>query len=217
MQLRELFEEAYEQAGIPFKTGYDVRTIRRSLELLSWDWDNRGLNFWRIYPYENALESGVPSVPLTTGTVDLLDISVKDGATGSEIPLNRIDIGEYQSKPNKSTPGRPVDFFVLRNAGNSVVYYWQVPDKSTYIVTGWRMATDDVSAPGDGSAPVPFRFMPALVAGLAYEIGKKHHPREVSDGKLMQLKSDYDEKWLHAEKGDAQRASIWMRPNMGGY
>lgn len=218
MLLTDIFEEAYEQAGLrEAKNGFDVRKLRRSLQLLQMDWDNRGLNFWRIAAYSANLTAATASYNTTTDTVDLLDVSVKDGSTGSETLLSRIDIGEYQSISTKTTPGRPTQLFVLRGQTMPVAYLWPVPDKSTYILTGWKMVTDATAGAVDTSAVFPNRFLPALVSGLAYEIGKKSHPQEVSDSKLAQLKADYDEKWLRAEKGDVQRAPIYLRPNLRGY
>ncbi len=219
MTISELIEEAHEQCGLTrgAKDGYDIRTARRSLQLIGNDWDNKGLNFWRIVAYSEVMTSGVGVIPLSTDTVDLLDVSVKDGDTGSELPLDRIDIGEWQSKPNKTAPGRPLQIFVHREQYSPVVYVWPVPNKSTYTITGWRMRTDEAAGYGDQAAPVPDRFVPALIAGLAYELGKKLNPSKVSDQKVLMLKADYDEKWARAEMGDTQRVSIYLRPNMRGY
>jgi hypothetical protein len=290
LDLTEIVEEAYERAGSELRSGYDLRTARRSLNLLFADWANRGINMWTFEQGTINLVQGQNTYSIPTDTVDLLEHVIRTGqnsaSTQADLTITRISISTYATIPNKlqqarpiqvwfqrldgqtssvgttlstsisstdttitlaSTTGLPAIGFVLigsetinygyisgntlyncfrgqnnttaasHTAGDSVytqnlpsVTVWPTPDGSTsYQFVYWRMRRIDDAGTGSSTMDVPFRFLPCLVAGLAYYLALK-----VPDGaqRLPVLKQQYDEAWELAATEDRETAAIRLVP-----
>lgn len=211
--LPELFEEAFERAGLEMRSGYDLKTARRSLNLLTLEWQNRGLNLWTIEPGTIALSSGTGTYTLPADTIDLIEMSLRTGSGVNQIDSNveRISVSTYSQQTNKNTTGRPVQAFVRRLATETTVTLWPVPDSSeSYTLAYYRLrGIDSINSGISGTADVPPRFVPCLVAGLAYYIAMKKP--EVAD-RVLPLKQEYEFQFELAAGEDRDSASIRFIP-----
>lgn len=296
LDLNDIVEEAFERAGGELRTGYDLRTARRSLNLLFADWANRGVNMWTFEQNVITLTQGQPTYALPDDTVDLLDHVIRTNANvpnnQADLTITRISVSTYATIPNKLIQGRPIQVWVQRLTGNQSlltgtvftttsatatsipisslagvpnagfvrigteliafnevqpaeggnpayllncnrgqdgttaaqhnsgspislvqkqsITVWPTPDgANTYQFVYWRMRRIQDAGGGVNTMDVPFRFVPCLVAGLAYYIALK-----VPDGinRLGLLKEQYDEAWNLAANEDQDRAAVRFVP-----
>ena len=214
LDLSELVEEAFERAGSELRTGYDLRTARRSLNLLFADWANRGVNMWTFEQGQQVLTPGQATYPLPADTVDLLEHVVRTGAgnvaTQADLTITRISISTYATLPNKLAQGRPIQIWIERLQSAPQFTVWPVPDNSqTYTLVYWRLRRIDDAGDGINTMDVPFRFLPCLVAGLAYYLALK-----IPGGaeRLPVLKQQYDEAWELAASEDREKAAVRFVP-----
>jgi hypothetical protein len=208
IDLSEIIEEAYERCGSELRTGYDFRTARRSLQLMFAEWASRGLNMWTFEQGTINLAPGVATYDLPTDTVDLLDHVIRTGAgnvsTQADLTITRISVSTYATLPNKLTQGRPIQVWVER-LDTPRVTLWPVPDNSQqYQFVYWRLRRIQDAGDGVNTMDMPFRFVPCMVAGLAYHLSLK-----VPGGleRMPMLKTQYDEAWAIASTEDREKAS----------
>lgn len=213
--LSELFEEAFERAGLEMRTGYDLRTIRRSLNLLTLEWQNRGLNLFTIESGTQALSAGTATYTMPTDTIDLIEHQLRTG-TGTnqtDTALMRISVSTYAQQTNKNTQGRPTQIYVSRGAGNVTVTLWPVPQGDSYTLLYYRLkGIDGLSSGISGSAQIPPRFVPALVSGLAFQIAMK---KPEAAGRAQALREEYERQFQMAASEDEERASLHITPFAG--
>ena len=290
LDLSEIVEEAFERAGSELRTGYDMRTARRSLNIMFADWANRGVNMWTFEQGTINLVPGLNTYPIPTGTVDLLEHVIRTGSntasTQADLTITRISISTYATIPNKLQQARPIQMWFQRLDGQTTasittlsaaitatdttisvtsatslpatgyilvdaetIYYgyisgntlyscargqnnttaashssaaavaiqniprvtlWPTPDNSTtYQFVYWRMRRIDDAGGGVNTMDVPFRFMPCMIAGLAYYVAQK-----IPGGmdRLPILKAQYDEAWQLAADEDREKAAIRFVP-----
>ena len=212
IDLTELVEEAFERAGAELRTGYDLKTARRSLNLMFADWANRGINMWTIEQGEVALTPGVGTYNLPNDTVDLIEHVVRTGTgnTQADLSCSRISVSTYASIPNKLVTGRPIQVYVDRVAPIPNINVWPVPDGAqTYTLVYWRLRRIQDAGGGVNTMDVPFRFLNCMVAGLAFMLSMK-----VPGGmdRLMVLKQQYDEAWELAATEDRDKSSSRFVP-----
>ena len=290
LDLNELVEEAFERAGSELRTGYDLRTARRSLNLLFADWANRGVNMWTFEQGTIVLTPGLATYALPVDTVDLLEHVIRTGAnsvaTQADLTITRISVSTYATIPNKLQQARPIQVWYQRLdgqtssvgttlsggilstdttitlastaglrttgfvlIGSETVQYgaisgnqlincfrgqngttaaphstgtavyvqnlpsvtvWPTPDSSqTYQFVYWRMRRIDDAGGGIRTMDVPFRFLPCMVAGLAYYLALK-----IPEGaqRLDVLKQQYDEAWQLASDEDREKAAVRFVP-----
>jgi len=213
LDLTEIVEEAFERVGSEMRTGYDLRTARRSLNLMFADWANRGINMWTFEQGSQVLTPGVATYELPTDTVDLLEHVIRTGAgsasTQADLTITRISVSTYATIPNKLQQARPIQIWIERlNTPRFTV--WPVPDNSqTYTLVYWRMRRIQDAGNGVNTMDMPFRFIPCMVAGLAYYLALK-----VPGGaeRLPVLKQQYDEAWQLASDEDREKASVRFVP-----
>lgn len=221
LDLNQAVEEAFERCGSELRSGYDLRTARRSLNLMLLEWANRGINMWTIEQGEITLSPGVISYTYPIDTVDFLDhvIRTGSGTTQTDINITRISESTYAMIPNKNATGRPIQVWIQRLSGatdatGNVVYpkihVWPSPDSSqTYTFVYWRLRRLQEAGNGINGQDIPFRFLPVLVAGLAYHLSKKIPGAEA---RIQMLKADYDEAWEWASTEDREKAAIRFVP-----
>jgi hypothetical protein len=218
--LVEICEEAFERCGRELRTGYDLKTARRSLNLLFMEWANRGVNLWTIEAGTIPLVSGTATYDLPVDTVDLLEhvIRTGTGTNQSDLSIERISADNYANISNKNAPGRPSQIWINRQGGQTdptdgirypTVTLYQVPNTSTYTLAYWRFRRVQDAAGGGLTADVPFRFIPALISGLAYHLALK-----LPDGmsRIEYLKAIYEEEFLRAADEDREKDSFIIRP-----
>jgi hypothetical protein len=217
LDLSEIVEEAFERAGSELRTGYDLRTARRSLNLLFADWANRGVNMWTFEQGTINLVQGTSTYALPADTVDLLEhvIRTQPGQTSNQadLTITRISVSTYATIPNKLVQGRPIQVWIQRLETPQITV-WPVPDQGTslnpyYTFVYWRMRRIQDAGNGTNTMDVPFRFLPCLVAGLAYYIAMKIPGADV---RLGILKQQYDEAWQLASDEDREKASVRFVP-----
>ncbi|MFB1501905.1 hypothetical protein [Thiocapsa sp. N5-Cardenillas] len=212
--LPELFEEAFERAGLEMRSGYDLKTARRSLNLLTLEWANRGLNLFTIEGGTLPLVAGTTTYTLPTGTIDIIEHQLRTGTGTAQVDtaLERISVSTYAQQTNKQITGRPTQVFVQRLPTSTTVTFWPTPDNSqSYTLSYYRLKGIDGLASGVGAdmTSVPPRFVPALVAGLAYYIAMKK-PEAIQ--RVLPLKQIYDEQFELAAGEDRDRSSVSFVP-----
>ena len=202
----EIIEEAYERCGLEVRTGYDARTARRSLNLMFADWANRGINMWTVAQGTITLTQGQATQTLTADVVDVLEIVLRRSNTDYEV--ERISRGEYATLPNKTTQGRPSQFYFDRQI-LPIINLWAVPENSTdQLVYYYVQRIEDADALVN-TTDMPFRFYPCMVAGLAYYIAMKRAPE-----RIQLLKSVYEEEFQRASDEDEDRVPLKLQPSM---
>lgn len=223
LDLSEIVEEAYERCGAEARTGYDMRTARRSLNLLLLDWANRGINMWTIESGTIPLVQGTQTYDLPLDTIDLIEYAVRTGTgtTQTDLTMSRTSVSDWAALPAKNATGRPIQLMVQRRTGanNSAgtpvpprVHVWPIPDNSTYTFVYWRLRRMQDAGHGLNGQDIPFRFLPALTAGLAYFLSLKV-PNAIM--RRQELKADYDETWELAATEDRERATLRIVPRIG--
>ena len=208
IDLSEIIEEAYERCGSELRTGYDFRTARRSLQLMFAEWASRGLNMWTFEQGTINLVPGQATYDLPTDTVDLLEHVIRTGAgnvaTQAELTITRISVSTYATIPNKLTQARPIQIWVER-LDQPRVTLWPVPDNSQpYQLVYWRLRRIQDAGDGVNTMDMPFRFIPCMVAGLAYHLSMKI-PGALQ--RMPDLKAQYEEAWAIASTEDREKAS----------
>lgn len=214
MDLTELVEEAFERAGSEMRSGYDLRTARRSLNLMFTDWSNRGINLWTVEQGSQVLTAGTGTYTLPADTVDLLEhvIRTSAGSTANQADLSvsRVSVSTYASIPNKLTTGRPVQIYIDRQTSAPSINLWPVPDTAqTYTLVYWRLRRIQDAGNGVNTMDVPFRFLNCLTAGLAYYLALKL-PNGLE--RIGLLKQQYDEAWELAATEDREKATFQLVP-----
>jgi hypothetical protein len=227
LDLNNIIEEAFERAGAEIRTGYEFRTARRSLNLLTIEWANRGINLWTIEQGQIPMVQGQITYNLPVDTIDLLDsvIRTQSGIGQTDINISRISVSTYASIPNKNAQGRPIQVWIDRQSGATepnpsappptVISYptinvWPAPDQSNfYTYVYWRLKRIQDAGNGINTQDIPFRMLPCLVAGLAYYIAMK-----IPEGlpRLEMLKMSYEEQWALASTEDREKAALRLAP-----
>jgi hypothetical protein len=214
MDFAEIAEEAWERAGREMRSGYDLRTARRSMNLLTIEWQNRGLNMWTFEQGTLVLTPGTATYTLPADTIDLLDhvLRTGSGTTQADLAVSRISVSTYATIPNKNSTGRPIQLYVQRLRDAPQVTVWPVPDATqTYTLVYWRMRRIQDAGNGVETSDVQFRFLPCLVAGLAYYIAMKD---PALAERVPMLKTIYDEQFDLAAQEDREKASVRFVPRM---
>ena len=234
LDLAELVEEAFERCGSELRSGYDLKTARRSLNLLFADWANRGINMWTIEQGEIPMVQGVNTYDLPVDTIDLLEHVVRTNAgqqnNQADLTISRISVSTYATIPNKLQQARPIQVWINRQSGQDYagtstttppagvdspkIVVWPTPDQGTlenpyYTFVYWRLRRIHDAGNGVNTQDVPFRFIPCLVAGLSYYMALKIPG---ADARLPILKQQYDEAWDLASSEDREKAPVRFVP-----
>jgi hypothetical protein len=220
-----LIEEAFERCGAELRTGYDFRTARRSLNLLTIEWANKGINLWTIEQGQIAMVQGQIAYNLPVDTIDLFDhvIRTQSGQSQTDININRISADTYLTIPNKNAQGRPIQVWINRQSGAqnpSGIQYpsinvWPAPDQNNfYTFVYFRLRRIQDAGEGVNTQDIPFRMLPAMVAGLAYHLSLKI-PGALE--RSVMLKGMYDEAWEQAADEDREKAPLRLAPRQMFY
>jgi hypothetical protein len=207
LDVGDYIEEAFERCGLEVRTGYDLKTAKRSMNLLFADWANRGLNQWTIVQRTFTVTQDDGIYNLGNDVIDILSLSVR--RDGTDYALDRVSRDAYLAIPTKTTSARPSQYFVDRQI-TPVLKLWPVPDNSTDVIIYDALTRIDDADAFNNTISVPFRFYPALAAGLAYYIAIKRAPE-----RLQVLKPIYDEELTRAMTEDRERASFSVVPYVG--
>ena len=228
LDLADLIEEAFERCGQELRSGYDFRTARRSLNLLTIEWANRGINLWTIEEGTIPMVQGTNTYDLPTDTIDLLEHQIRTNAgqtnNQTDITISRISISTYSTIPNKLAQGRPIQVWINRQSGasyptgsnpdrNPQVTVWPTPDQSNYYnFVYWRMRRIQDAGNAVNTQDIPFRWLPCMVAGLAYYLSVKLP--NMDPNRVMGLKADYDQQFQYASEEDREKAPLKLIARM---
>ena len=229
LDLTNIIEEAFERCGAELRTGYDIRTARRSLNLLTVEWANRGINLWTIEEGEIPLVLNQVSYNLPVDTIDLLEhvTRVGTGSSQQDLSITRISVSTYATIPNKNSPGRPIQLWVNRLSGATYpiggrpegtdpttgvdhpqIYVYPAPDQSDYYTfVYWRLRRIQDAGNGINTQDIPFRFLTCLIAGLAYYLAVK-----IAPDRIQSLKDQYEEQWKFAAEEDRDKSPVRFVP-----
>lgn len=293
LDMNDLIEEAYERNGLQLRTGYDFRTARRSLNLLTIEWANRGINLWTVEQGQIVMNTNQAIYPLPIDTIDVLDVVTRtsNGSQSNQVDLNlnRISEPTYITIPNKNANGRPLQMWINRQSGgiagvaqttlnggitatattitltnasylpsqgfvnigsetigyqnvvgNQIINAWRGQNGTTaavhltgvdvfnnqlpsinvwptpnppgnqYTLVYYRMRRIQDAGTGIRTQDIPFRFIPCMVAGLAFYLSMKLVG--VDPGRVPILKSEYEQQFQLAAEEDREKSSIRMVP-----
>ena len=209
LDVAEYIEEAFERCGLEVRTGYDLQTAKRSLNILLADWANRGLNQWTIEQRTQSLTSGTAEYSLGTDVIDILNAVIRRGTT--DFTISRISRDQYINIPVKSTTGRPSQYFLDRQITPNLKL-WATPENSTDTFVYDALTRIQDADTAKNTMEVPFRFYPCLTAGLAYYLAMKKAP----DRKQI-LKAVYEEEFERASAEDRDRSNLTLTPSSTYY
>ena len=224
LDLAELIEEAFERCGKELRSGYDFKTARRSLNLLTIEWANRGINLWTIEQGTIPMVQGTITYDLPVDTIDLLDQVIRTGSAQgqTDININRISESTYSTIPNKNAQGRPIQMWVNRQSGASYpttgvkapqINVWPAPNQSNYYtLVYWRLRRIQDVGTGVVTQDIPFRFLEAMVAGLAAKLAMKLDG--VDPVRVAALKADYEQQFQLAADEDREKADNRFVPRI---
>ena len=236
LNLNELFEEAFERCGVEMRTGYDFRTARRSLNILTIEWANKGINLWTVEQGSIPMVQGQITYELPVDTIDLIEhvIRTQTGQAQTDININRISVDTYSTIPNKNAQGRPIQVWINRQSGATYpvggqpagtnpstgvdhpsINVWPAPDQNNfYTFVYFRLRRIQDAGEGIATQDIPFRMLPAMVAGLAYHLSLKI-PGALE--RSVMLKGMYDEAWEQAADEDREKAPLRLAPRQMFY
>jgi hypothetical protein len=293
LDMNDLIEEAFERCGLELRTGYDFKTARRSLNILTIEWANRGINLWTVEQGQIVMNTQQAIYALPLDTIDILDASTRTNngsqSNQTDINLSRISEPTYMTIPNKNANGRPIQMWVNRQSGevasapqttlnggisstdttitlanasnlptqgfvnigsetiayqnivgNQIVNAWRGQNGTTaaahltgvsvfnnnlpsinvwptpnppgnqYTLVYYRMRRIQDGGSGVRTQDIPFRFIPCMVAGLAYYLSNKLPG--VDPGRIPMLKAEYEQQFQLASEEDREKASIRFVP-----
>ena len=209
LDVADYVEEAFERCGLEARTGYDLKTATRSLNLMLADWANRGLNQWTIQQRTISLVKSDGEYSLDPDVIDILAVVVR--RDGTDFNISRISRDEFLAIPTKTTEGRPTQFFLDRQITPNLKI-WPLPENSTDIIVYDSLTRINDADTAKNTMEVPFRFYPCLAAGLAYYLSLKRAPERV-----QMLKAVYEEEFRRAIDEDRDRASFQISPSLRNY
>ena len=212
LDILQICEEAFERAGTEMRTGYDLRTARRSLNIMLLDWVNRGLNLWLVTEASIDFVAGTKTYSLADDCIDVLEAVVRDGAgTPNQVDYNmtRLSVSSYAQTSNKNTEARPTSYYVDRQLRATVTVYPEVNDSTLDFVYWYVRRVEDIGATNTNNMDMPERFLPALIAGLAFNIALK---RPELESRMQVLKALYEEAYELAAGEDRSKAPLIFSP-----
>ena len=210
----EFVEEAFERCGLELRTGYDLKTAKRSINLMLAEWANRGLNQWTIEQATQTVTKGTNQYTLDSNVIDILDCSLRRDTDGTNLDLQmtKISRSEFLNIPTKSTQARPNQFFLDKQV-SPVLNIWPTPENSTDVLVFNKLVRMDDADTATNTMDMPFRFYPCFAAGLAYYIAIKKAPDRV-----VMLKQMYEDEFERAMSQDEDIASFRISPYLrNGY
>ena len=209
LDVAEYIEEAFERCGLEARTGYDLKTAKRSMNILFADWANRGINQWTIAQRSFTVTDNDGQYDLSADVIDILSLVIQRDST--DYSLDRISRDAYLNIPTKTTQSRPTQYFLDRQITPNLKL-WPLPENSTDVIFYDALVRLDDADSFVDTIQVPFRFYPALAAGLAYYIAVKKAPDRIS-----LLKPMYEEELGRAMEEDRDRSSFQVAPQLRGY
>lgn len=211
--MTEAIEEAFERAGLESRSGYDLRTARRSINLMFADWANRGINMWTIEERTQLLTYNVASYTLGTDIVDLIEYMIQIPTTSQVTRYNmtRVSVSTFAGRTNPEITGRPTEIYIDRQQPAPVVHVWPLPGTAgPYTLVYWVLRRMDDAGAYSNTADMPFRFLPPFISGLAYYIAEKR--QQANPDLILRLQARYEADWQRAAEEDREKATLSIVP-----
>lgn len=209
LDVSDYIEEAFERCGLEVRTGYDLKTAKRSMNLMFAEWANRGLNQWTIEQRTVTMVQGTAAYALGTDVIDILSAVIR--RSGTDINIERVSRDAFLNIPNKTTEGRPTQYFLDRQLTPNLKV-WPTPENGTDVIVYDCLTRLEDADTQTNTLDVPFRFYPCLAAGLSYYIAMKRAPE-----RLQLLKAVYEEELDRAMSEDRDRSSFNVTPDLSFY
>jgi hypothetical protein len=209
LDVAEYIEEAFERCGLEARTGYDLQTARRSMNIMLAEWANRGLNQWTIEQRTQSLTASTSEYSLNTDVIDILSLVVK--RSGTDFTMSRISRDAFLNLPNKTSTGRPTQYFLDRQITPNLKLF-PTPENSTDVIVYDALTRIQDADSAANTMEIPFRFYPCLTAGLAYYIAMKRAP-----DRIQFLKTVYEEEFERAMGEDRDRSAFNVTPKLDYY
>ena len=210
LDVDEVVQEAFERCGLHARSGYDLKSARRSLNLLLAEWANRGINLWTVELRTQTLTASTTSYTLDSDLIDILEAVVyKASDTTVDMEVDRISRAEYLNISKKSTEAVPTQYYLLRGQSTPTLYLYPTPDAADTFKY-WGLTKIQDAGDYEDELDVPTRFLPCLTAGMAYYVSLKKSPE-----RTPLLKQLYEEEWQRASEEDRPRSSFYAIPERG--
>ena len=219
----EVIEEAYERIGQQPMSGQEMKSARRSLNIMFQEWANRGLHYWEVknnsitlvngqsvYTMFRSTSDGTSDATAVYGVDDILEMSYRNSSS-VDFPLTKINRSEYQSLSNKTDTGTPVQYFVQRFIDRVTVTLYLTPgstEAGNFINYYYVSRIQDAGAYTNES-DVPYRFVPCMVSGLAFYLSQKFAPQRTQEMKLL-----YEDELQRALQEDGSSSSAYISPKV---
>jgi hypothetical protein len=213
LQIDEIAEEAFERIGVLQPTGNDLRSARRSLNLLLQELGNRGELLWSTETTTLGIPGGSKVVTLAADTLAVTTVTVRrTGSTDNEIWLNPVTSEDYRLFPNKDQTGRPVAYVYNRERDAGSITLWPVPDAAYDVTFERRRRLHDITQYTE-TLDIPSRFLPAIIAGLAWALADKR-PALVDQARRGELQLRWESEIDRALSEDRERVSLVLIPEV---
>ena len=210
LDVDEVIQEAFERCGLHARSGYDLKSARRSLNLLLAEWANRGINLWTVELRTQTLTASTTSYTLDSDLIDILEAVVyKASDTTTDMEVDRISRAEYLNISKKSTEAVPTQYYLLRGQSTPTLYLYPTPDAADTFKY-WGLTKIQDAGDYEDELDVPTRFLPCLTAGMAYYVSLKKSPE-----RTPLLKQLYEEEWQRASEEDRPSSSFYAIPERG--
>lgn len=198
-------DEAAERAGMDpaMLTLRHLTSIRRSLDLLFKDWQNRGIRNYAVDLQTTSTTVAMASFTPASGTQDLLEVSLRRDSV--DTPMTRISRSDFEAIPDKTTQGRPDRYYVDRTTSAITVYVWPLAENATDTIRYWRMRKQMDAGVASNTADIPDRFQEAMAAGLAYKLAEKWAP-----DRYDALRSRAESAFKEARQEDREKVNVTM-------
>ena len=214
LSIDDIAEEAFERCGLQTRSGYDIKTARRSINLMLAEWANRGLNLWTIQLQEKTIAQGTTDLSganlfgsgaeAAQQIVDITDVVIRDSSS-NDFSASSISRSTYLNYAVKTTSGRPSQYYFERTI-NPKLFLYPAAD-TTYTLKYYALVRMKDSGAYTNNNEIPFRFLPCLTAGLAYYIAMKKAP-----DRIQLLKQIYEDEFQRAADQDGERTSLFLTP-----
>ena len=204
----DVIEEAYERCGVRTNSGYDLKSARRSLNLLFSEWGNRGINLWKVKSKTETLVNNQVTYNTPSDCNDVLE-AVVTVSGGNQQTLTKVSRSEYIAIPNKTQAGTPSQYYVDRQLTPTISLYLAPNTSAVTNIFYYYLARIEDAGAYTNTADMPFRFFPCMVSGLAFYLSQKIAPDRIQALKLL-----YEDELKRALEEDGQRTSVYISPNV---
>ena len=207
LDIDDVIEESFERIGKQVRTGYDIRSARRSLNLLLSEWGNRGVHLWKVTNHTQNLVAATTTYTAPSNCSDVLEAVFRNGTT--DTTMTKISRSEYQAIPNKSSTGTPSQYYVRRNLSNVEINLYLTPDTTNTQINYFYVARIEDAGAYTKTPDAPYRFLPCMVSGLSFYLAQKHSP-----GRVQEMKLYYEDELQRALQEDGSSSSTYISPKV---